>query len=204
MPVSITWLDLIIAIILVINALNGLKVGFIRSLFSILAIAAGVYVCINAGPALADVLVKASVPGLVAYIIVILIVFVLIYLIVYELGKHVQALILETPLSGLDRTAGVLAGCAKGIIYCAIVLTPLTPTIMGNTALSDTYQSSSLIMYGQPILRQMQPLMTTLTSEVTSRWSMFSTLTTPLLPSTTATENNQAIQAQENAIISNF
>jgi membrane protein required for colicin V production len=115
-------LDLLIALLLVLFLIHGIRRGFIRSLFSLLALAAGWVVASRFHVALAA---RWSVAKPEAEIALRLGVFVLLFvitaLLVRLVGQALTGVVKGSPLGLVDRLIGGLCGLGIGAIFLGVL-----------------------------------------------------------------------------------
>ena len=96
-------------------AVRGLWRGFLRESLALVGLIAGAMVAASVGPTLAATFVARHwVPAGEALIVATVALFVGVYIVAHVLGRIAQRLASAIFLGGLDRTAGVVFGIAKG------------------------------------------------------------------------------------------
>ncbi|MFC1517616.1 CvpA family protein [Candidatus Margulisiibacteriota bacterium] len=140
------WVDTVITAMLGLNIFNGLKRGFILSLFDILAVVLAVVFSLKWFHIGIDLLTDTfhfSEP--LAYVISFAMTWVAIYCVISLLGAIVHKFLTFSFLLPIDVVAGGVLGFVKGIIFSAIIFVPLTflPFLPENI---DTALQDSLIM----------------------------------------------------------
>ena len=114
------WLDIVIAVVLVISLISGLKNGLIRAVFSLAGIVGGV---ILAGHYYASLGRKIPLDNpqwaeIVAYVII----FIIVLIVALAIGSLVRKALHWVALGWVDRLVGAILGLAIGSIICGAVL----------------------------------------------------------------------------------
>jgi len=170
---SFNWLDWLIAIILVINTLYGLRCGLIRTLFGILGLIIALFLCINGTPAIAEFLLWLRISGTIAYAGTLLILFIVIYFLVNEIGRHIQAIARESSFKYIDQLGGAFCGLGKGILYTLFLLIPLLGNIFASPAMLKAFENSALLNFGHPIVYYAEPLIQNLLYQGNQTWQSY-------------------------------
>ncbi|MDR2432028.1 MAG: CvpA family protein [Candidatus Margulisbacteria bacterium] len=170
---SFNWLDGLIAIILVINILYGLRRGLIRTLFGMLGLIIALFLCIKGTPAVAELLLWLRISGTAAYAAALILLFIIIYFLVNEIGRHIQALLKESSFRNIDLVGGSLCGLAKGILYTLFLLIPLLGNIFASPALLKAFENSTLLNFGHPIVYYAEPIIQNLLYQGAQTWQEY-------------------------------
>ncbi|MBV8380410.1 MAG: CvpA family protein [Paucibacter sp.] len=168
MDLSLSWVDLLMALMLGISLLAGLWRGFVFELMGI----AGWFVAYFASPLVAPFVERwlpaawatdksrfmqvlpgdGHGPSALALIIGFFIILVLWGL----AARLVQLLVRATPLSLIDRVLGAGFGALRGVLLCVLLvaIVSLTPAVR-----SPTWQASRMAPAFEALLHLMQPLL---------------------------------------------
>ena len=117
------YLDIIIAIIVVIFGVRGLRKGLIREAATLLGLYLGLYVAFHFSDFTADKLqhlweIDPKYLNLVAFIVTFIVVTILVNL----LGRLVSKLVKAINLGFFDRLGGFVVGVAKGLLICSLLI----------------------------------------------------------------------------------
>ena len=120
------YLDIVIAIILLIFAIKGLKKGLILEVVSLLAFAVGIYGAMHFSDFTAAKLQEVTQikPQHINTIAVIL-TFIILVIVVNLIGKLVKKIIRSLNLGFVDKIGGFLMGGAKGVLLCSLMMVVL-------------------------------------------------------------------------------
>lgn len=125
-------LDILIVALCVGFGILGIFQGLVRQAFSWAGLILGHFLGVKFFPAVHDRLGLSFQHGdVVAYLLL----FAVVYLCVRLVGTLVERLIRESKLSGTDRTAGALAGFAKGILLSILLVFLLVILLPRDTSL---------------------------------------------------------------------
>ncbi|NIT13840.1 MAG: hypothetical protein GTN99_06270 [Candidatus Dadabacteria bacterium] len=122
------WLDITVLIIIIVFMIIGLFRGFVRQVFSILAIAGGIIVAMMFFDLMGGVLVQKqylqnhSVANVIGFILIMLVS----YIIIQLLGWIVIKLIGTLQLNWADRLGGGVLGGVFALILCIVLIAGLT------------------------------------------------------------------------------
>ncbi len=123
---SFTWIDWLIAGVIVISALVSLRRGFFREVLSLVTWIAAVFVAWSFGGALAVHLTPyfetPSVRAMVAYALL----FVATLFVGALVSRLIGSLIQMTGLSGTDRVLGMVFGGLRGCLLVTVIIGLLT------------------------------------------------------------------------------
>ncbi|MDR1997839.1 MAG: CvpA family protein [Candidatus Margulisbacteria bacterium] len=170
---TFNWLDGIIAIILVINTLYGLRRGLIRTLFGMLGLFIALLLCLKGTPAIAELLLWLRLSGTAAYAAALILLFIIIYFLVNEIGRHIQALLKDSGFKPIDQLGGSLCGLLKGIIYTLFLLIPLLGNIFASPALLKAFEDSALLNFGHPLVYYAEPIIQKLLDQGSQTWQEY-------------------------------
>ena len=115
------WLDIVIAIILVINLFVGLRAGLIKMVISFAGLILGIFLAGRYYQALGDKLTFISsdkVAGIVAYVIILIVVMIVAAIIAWLLSKLVSAIM----LGWLNHLGGAIFGLITAGIFVGAIL----------------------------------------------------------------------------------
>ncbi|MBR6437717.1 MAG: CvpA family protein [Bacteroidales bacterium] len=117
------YLDIIIAILLILFAIGGFRNGIIREAFSLVAFAVGIYGAIK----LSDIVGKwlgnlINVSPEWMSVISFIIVFIALALLINWLGGLIAGLIEKLNLGFIDKIGGIVFGVAKGFLLVGVCI----------------------------------------------------------------------------------
>jgi len=114
------WLDIVIAVLLVINLLVGLKTGLIRTVISLAGLILGIYLAGHYYQSLADRLtfISSNAAGIAAYVIILIAVMIVAGIIAVAVSKVVSA----TPLGLWDHIGGAIFSLVTAAIFIGAIL----------------------------------------------------------------------------------
>lgn len=117
------YLDIIILILILLAAVNGLRRGFIEEIAGLAALILGIWAAIKfsgfAGGIIAEhIEVDEKYLSIIAFIVTFLLVLVLVIVV----GKVVEKMINIVSLGFLNRLAGLVFGAAKGAVFLSVFL----------------------------------------------------------------------------------
>ncbi|MBQ5957564.1 MAG: CvpA family protein [Bacteroidales bacterium] len=141
-------LDIIIAIIVVLFGISGLRKGLIREAATLLGLFLGLYVAFHFSDFTADKLqhlweIDPKYLNLIAFIVTFIVVSILVNL----LGRLVARLVKAINLGFLDRLGGFVVGAAKGILICSLLIMLLNVFDDQKILKDETKQKSRLYPY---------------------------------------------------------
>lgn len=115
------YLDIIIAIIVLLFALKGLRKGLIIEVITLLAFAVGIYGAMHFSDFTASHLeevmeVNPKYLNTVAFVMT----FILVVVVVNLVGRAVSELVKKLNLGFLDRLGGFVFGAALGVLLCSV------------------------------------------------------------------------------------
>jgi membrane protein required for colicin V production len=116
------WLDIVIAVILVISIVGGLMAGVIKILFTVAGLIIGVVLAGHYSGALADKLTfisSAKTANIVAFILIMVIVMIIAAVLAFVIKKLASAIL----LGWINRLGGAILGLFLGMILTGAVLT---------------------------------------------------------------------------------
>jgi len=117
------YIDIIILVILIIAAILGLKKGFVRQLFGLVALFLGVFCAFHFSSFAAGYIVKWFHPGEdLTKILAFIVTFVAILLLIVFLGRLVEGLLRITALGLFNRILGLVFSVAKNALILSILI----------------------------------------------------------------------------------
>ena len=170
---TFNWVDGLIAIILVINLLYGLRRGLIRTLFGMLGLIIAIYLCFKGTPAVAEILFTLRISGTAAYITALVLLFIFVYFLINEIGRHIQSLLKESDFKTSDKIGGSLCGLIKGILYTLFIIIPLIENIFSSPALLKAFEQSTLLNIGHPLVYYSEPIIQEFYSQGKQTWQTY-------------------------------
>jgi membrane protein required for colicin V production len=138
------WLDIIILIFLAIAVVIGLKIGIIKTLFTVVGIIVGIVLAGRFSSSLGDKMTFISDPGtakVVAFAIIMIVVLI-ISAILAAIVKWVASAVL---LGWVNRLGGAILGLVLGSFFVAAVLTMWVKYLGINSVISDSFMASFLV-----------------------------------------------------------
>ena len=97
------WIDVVILLIVGLNAFNGVRRGMVRSFFGLIGLVLGLFVCLKGTPFIVEMLRQFNLSGMPIFVTAVIIIFVIIYWLVSEIGKQFKALIAESSFQQFDE-----------------------------------------------------------------------------------------------------
>lgn len=120
---KMNYLDIIIAIVLFLFALKGLRKGIIIEVVTLLAFGVGIYGAMRFSDFTAERLVEyVEVNPKYLNTIAFVLTFVLLVIAVNLIGRAVSNLVKALNLGFFDKLGGFLFGAAKGVLLCSVML----------------------------------------------------------------------------------
>jgi len=116
----VNWLDIVIAVVLVVSIFMGLKAGLIRAVLSLVGLALGIFLAGRFYLSFAGVFsfLPDAAARVVAYILIIILVMLVIALIAWLLDKVISAVM----LGWINRLGGAVFGLLLGGLFCGAIL----------------------------------------------------------------------------------
>ncbi len=149
------WLDIVIAIILVITLFMGLKAGLIKMVISLAGLILAIFLAGHYYQALSDKLTFISsdrTAAIVAYIIILLVVIIVSAIIAWILSKMVSAIM----LGWLNRFSGAILGLVIAGIFIGAILAIWAKYGSGGNTISNSLMGSFLLD-GFPLVLALLP-----------------------------------------------
>ncbi len=119
---TLTFIDIVFSIIVLLLAIIAAAHGFIKELFSKLAVILGIVVSVSFFGRLAPYIEQVIHNKAVATFVSFLLLFIATYLLVKIIQQLVGAAFRGEILRGLDRTLGFVFGALEGLIAVSIIL----------------------------------------------------------------------------------
>lgn len=151
-----SWLDLVLALVLIWAVFRGLRQGLVRVVFGFLAIGLAVLAaCKSFGPLAAWSGRWLPWPPLFRQIVSFTAIWLLVCLALVLFGNALRRVIHLTPLGFLDTIGGALLGSAKGVLFLILIFLPLF-VLQDNRALPGfldrAIQKSYLVRRAEPLI----------------------------------------------------
>ena len=134
------WLDIVLAIFLIISFLVGLKIGLIKAVFSLAGLVLAVFLAGSFYHSLADKLtfVSENAAAILAYVIIFILVMLIVSVIAWFLHKLAAAIM----MGWINHLGGALAGFLVGCLFLGAILALWTKYsggsgITGESAISN-------------------------------------------------------------------
>ena len=119
---TLTFIDIVFTIIVLLFAVIAAAHGFIKELFSKLAVILGIVVAISFFARLSPYMEQVIHNKAVATVVSFLLLFVATYLLVKIIQQLVGAAFRGEILRGLDRTLGFVFGAVEGLVVVSLIL----------------------------------------------------------------------------------
>lgn len=139
------YIDIIIAIIVVVFGIRGLRKGLIREAATLLGLFLGLFVAFHFSDFTADKLqhlweIDPKYLNLIAFIVTFIVVAILVNLLGHLVAKLVKAI----NLGFIDRLGGFVIGLAKGLLICSLLIMLLN-VFDDKKIMSDEAKEKSLL-----------------------------------------------------------
>jgi len=137
------WLDIVLAIILVVSVFIGLKVGLIKAILSLVGLVLGIFLAGRFYEAFAGVLtfLPEAAARVVAYILIILIVMIIISIVANLLDKLLSVIM----LGWVNHLGGAVFGLLMAGIFCGAVLAVWVKYVGGSGVVSGSVLGKYLV-----------------------------------------------------------
>jgi membrane protein required for colicin V production len=139
----VNWLDIILAIFLILSAFIGLERGLVRTIVPLVGLIVGVLVAGSYYDALAHRLLHSN--SAIAYIFAFAIIVVAFLVMATIFAVALQKVLSLTILGWLDRLGGMVLGLATGSIIAGALLALLLKHPFGVSAIEDSAVASFLV-----------------------------------------------------------
>ena len=142
------YLDIAIAIILLLFGLKGLRKGLIIEVVTLLAFVVGIYGAMHFSDFTAAHLVEyIEVNPKYLNTIAFVLTFILLVVVVNLIGRAVSKLVKALNLGFLDKLGGFVFGAAKGVLLCSVLLMVLNNLQLLGLVKEEAKQESYLYPY---------------------------------------------------------
>ena len=146
------YLDIIIAIILILFAIGGLRNGIIREAFSLVAFLGGIYGAFKlsdyVGKWLGEIIdVSPEWMSVISFIIV----FIALALLINWLGNWLAQLVESISLGFIDKIGGIVFGIAKGFLLVGVLILLLDFFGIKDVLNEETRKGSKLYKYSEDV-----------------------------------------------------
>lgn len=158
------YLDIFIALPLIIAAISGYQKGFIKSLTSLVALVAGIYFAIYFSDIVADWLIRnININRKYVFIAAFLLTFAGVSFLVHLLGELLDNIASLSALGVINKVGGMAVGALKGVILMSILillfnLVNSNHTILNQKTISDSLLYKPVESVAPIILRNIQNL----------------------------------------------
>jgi membrane protein required for colicin V production len=144
----LNYLDIIIAIILFLFGLKGLRKGLIIEVVTLLAFGVGIYGAMHFSDFTAERLVEViEVDAKYLNTIAFVLTFILLVIVVNLIGRAISKLVETMNLGFLDKLGGFLFGVAKGVLLCSLFVLVLNNLQLTGLLKEDMKKESKLYPY---------------------------------------------------------
>lgn len=156
MDINLSWVDLVLATIVVASVLVGLWRGLLFEVLSLAGWVAAYFGAPFVAPVVAGWLPPERLKPEVLEVASLVLAFMLIIVVWSLAAKLLRALIHATPLSIVDRLFGAGFGVLRGVLVCLllVVIVSMTPAVR-----SPTWQASTLAPWLVALLHGVEPLL---------------------------------------------
>ena len=123
LPESFNWLDIVIAVLLILSLVQGIRAGFIRSVFNVAGVVAGLILAVNFylyGSVL--LLEHVNLPQFLASVVSFITIFSLVSFVFFLAGSSFRIVTRLSIFKFADRVGGSIAGLMIGLIIVGAVL----------------------------------------------------------------------------------
>lgn len=138
------WLDMVIAIILVVNLFVGLRTGLIKMVISFLGLVLGTFLAGRYYPAMADRLTFISsdkAAGIAAYVIILILVMVAAAIAAWLLRRMLSMIM----LGWLDHVGGAILGLFMAGVFVGAILAIWAKLGVGSSVISSSLLARFLL-----------------------------------------------------------
>jgi membrane protein required for colicin V production len=140
------YLDLIIAVPVVLLAISGFRNGFIKEAASLVALILGIYLAVYFSDFVAEWLKETfAMDHRWVFIVAFLLVFIGVVVIVSLIGKLLSKLISMIALGIINRMAGLFFGAMKGIVIMSLLILFLNMIDSKSQLLSKELKEKSML-----------------------------------------------------------
>jgi membrane protein required for colicin V production len=139
----LNWLDIVIAIILIVAILLGLKAGLIKTVLSFIGLILGIFLAGRFYLSLAGLFsfLPDAAARVVSYVLIIIVVMIIIALIAWILDKFISAIL----LGWLNHLGGAVFGLFLGGLFCGGVLAIWVKYVGGGDTVNGSFLGRFLV-----------------------------------------------------------
>ena len=142
------YLDIIIAIVLFLFGLKGLRKGLIIEVVTLVAFGVGIYGAMHFSDFTAERLVEViEVDAKYLNTIAFVLTFIILVVVVNLIGRAISKLVETMNLGFLDRLGGFVFGVAKGVLLCSILVLVLNNLQLTGLVKEEVKKESKLYPY---------------------------------------------------------
>lgn len=142
------YLDIIIAVLLVVFGIDGLRKGIIIEAATLLGLALGLYGAFRFSDYTSAKLIQlVEIDPKYLKVVSFVVTFIVLAVLVNLLGRLVKKLIKAINLGFIDKIGGFLVGLAKGVLVCSLLVMLLNVLNISNIVKEETKQASVLYPY---------------------------------------------------------
>lgn len=139
------YIDIVIAILLVVFGIAGLRKGLITEIATLLGLVAGLYGAFHFSDFTADKLMEhVNIDPKYLNVVAFIVTFIVVALLVNLLGRLVTKLVKSINLGFIDKLGGFLIGLAKGLLICSLIVM-LMNTFNINTLIKEEDRNGSVL-----------------------------------------------------------
>lgn len=138
------WLDIVIAVLLVISIVGGLMAGLIKILFTVVGLIVGLVLAGNYSGYLAERLTfisDARTAEIVAFVFILIVVMILAAILAFVVKKIASAIL----LGWVNHLGGAILGLLLGMVFIGAILAMYIKFIGFNDAIADSWLASVLV-----------------------------------------------------------
>jgi len=144
----VNYLDIIIAIVLFLFAIKGLRKGIIIEVVTLLAFGVGIYGAMHFSDFTAERLVEViEVDAKYLNTIAFVLTFILLVIIVNLIGRAISKLVESMNLGFLDKLGGFVFGVAEGVLLCSLFVMVLNNLHLSGLVKEEAKKESKLYSY---------------------------------------------------------
>ena len=140
-----TYIDIIIAVLMVIFGIAGLRKGIIIEATTLLGLGLGLYGAFHFSDFTAEKLVElVSIDQKYLNVVSFIVTFIIVAVLVNLLGRLVAKLVKAINLGFIDKLGGFIIGLAKGLLICSLAIMLLNALNANGIIKEDVKQKSLL------------------------------------------------------------
>ena len=142
------YIDIVIAILLVIFGFAGLRKGLITEVATLLGLVAGLYGAFHFSDFTADKLVEhVNIDPKYLNVVAFIVTFIVVALLVNLLGRLITKLVKSINLGFIDKLGGFIFGLAKGLLICSLLVLLLNTFNLKSLIKEEDRENSVLYPY---------------------------------------------------------